>query len=490
MTALLRPLAVAALVLSIPAGAAAKGPAKGPVRGPLQRQLDAIANRPPFAGAFWGLEVRGLRSGKVLYARNAEKSLRPASTMKLVTTAAALDAFGPEQRIKTTVETAGRLDGLGRVLGDVYLVGRGDPNLSGRFSEGRITAALEELTAGLKAAGVKRIEGRVIGHEGLFQGERRGDDWSWEDLVWWYGAEVSALAFNDNSADLKVTAGERVGDPVVVDRNPLSAYYSVTSTAITGAAGSEGTLTLTKAPGSNVIRLTGSYPWGKEAWENSVALEDPARYAATVFVEVLEAGGIRVTGGAATSSDPLPPSLRVLTAHDGPPMAEVIKAVNKPSQNLHAEMLLRLLGVRVKGAGSVEAGREAVIDFLKRMGVKPDAWALQDGSGLSGSDLLSPHEMVNLLLAMDRHPQAKVFRDSLPIAGVDGTLKSRMTGTAAAGRIQAKTGTLRQVNALAGYATPKSGEPLVFSMVVNHHTSGSREAVAAIDALCNALVGK
>lgn len=489
MTALPRCLAVASLVLLIPAGVAAKGPAKAR-SGSLQRAIDAIADRPVFVAAVWGIEVRGLRSGKVLYARNAEKSLKPASTLKLVTTAAALDAFGPDARLKTTVETVGRLDGMGRVLGDVYLVGRGDPNLSGRFSEGRITAAFEELAEGLKAAGVKRIEGRVIGHEGLFQGERRGEDWSWEDLVWWYGAEVSALAFNDNSADLKVTAGERVGDPVVVDRNPLSVYYSVVSTAISGPAGSESALALTKAPGSNVIRVAGSYPLGKEPWENSVAMEDPARYATTVFVEVLEARGIRVTGGLATSSDPLPQGLRTLAAHDSPPMAETIKAVNKPSQNLHAEMLLRLLGARVKGVGTVEAGQRAVIDFLKRLGVKPESWALQDGSGLSRSDLLSPHEMVNLLVGMDRHPHATVFRDSLPIAGVDGTLKNRMKGTPAAGRVQAKTGSIRHVNALAGYAMPKSGEPLVFSIVVNHHTSGGREALLAIDALCNVLVGK
>lgn len=489
MTVLRLPLGLA-LAFLVPGWAVGREPAKGPAGTSLKRQIDAIADRPAFAAAFWGIEVRSLRSGKLLYARNAEKSLKPASTLKLVTTAAALDAFGPQEQITTTLETAGRLDALGRVLGDLYLVGRGDPNLSGRFSEGRIIAAFEKLAQGLEAAGVKRIEGRLIGHEGLFQGERRGEDWAWEDLVWWYGAEVSALSFNDNSVDLKVTAGERVGDPVLVERNPVSAYYSVVSSASSGPAGSEDTLTLTKAPGSNVIRLAGSYPLGKQAWENSVAVEDPARYATTVLAELLEARGIRVTGGLATSSEPLPPGLRALAAHAGPPMAEMIKAVNKPSQNLHAEMLLRLLGARVKGAGTPAAGLQAVGDFLGRLGVKADAWALQDGSGLSRSDLLSPHEMVNLLVAMDRHPHGKVFRESLPIAGVDGTLKNRMKGTPAAGRVQAKTGSIRHVNALAGYVTPRSGEPLVFSMVVNHHTSGGREALAAIDAVCTVLAGK
>ncbi len=489
MTAWRRPFGLALLLFSIP-GWAAGGDSVRPSAASLKRQIDAIADRPAFAAALWGIEVRGLRSGKLLYARNAEKSLKPASTAKLVTTAAALDAFGPDERIRTTLETAGRLDALGRVLGDVYLVGRGDPNLSGRFNDGRITAAFEELADGLAAAGVKRIEGRLVGHEGLFQGDRRGEDWGWEDLVWWYGAEVSALSFNDNAVDLRVVAGERVGDPVLVERSPLSAYYFVVSTASSGPAGTESTLTLSKAPGSNLIRLTGSYPQGKEAWENSVAVEDPARYATTVFAEILEARGIRLTGGLATSSDPLPQGVRVLATHTSPPMAEMIKAVNKPSQNLHAEMLLRLLGARVKGAGTVEAGRQAVSDFLTRAGVKSDAWALNDGSGLSRSDLLSAHEMVNLLVAMTKHPHGKVFRESLPIAGVDGTLKNRMKGTPAAGRVQAKTGAIRHVNALAGYATPSTGEPLVFSMVVNHHTSGGREGVAALDALCNVLVGR
>ena len=195
------------------------------------------------------------------------------------------------------------------------------------------------------------------------------------------------LVFNDNSADRKETAGERVGDPGVVDRNPLSAYDSVGSNAITGTAGCGSTLALTKAPGSNVIRVGGSYPLGKEAWENSVAMEDPARYATAVFVEVLEARGIRVTGGLATSSDPLPQGLRVLAAHDSPPMGEMIKAVNKPSQNLHAEMLLRLLGTRVKGAGTwAGASRDRLPEAGGR---EAGSWALQDGS-VSRSDLLSP----------------------------------------------------------------------------------------------------
>jgi D-alanyl-D-alanine carboxypeptidase/D-alanyl-D-alanine-endopeptidase (penicillin-binding protein 4) len=179
------------LVLAAPVLAAAD-----PSAGRLRKAIEPIVSGGELATAFWGIEVRSLESGRTLYALNSGKAFRPASTLKLVTTAAALDAYGPDARIRTTLETAGRLDSLGRILGDVFLVGRGDPNLSARFSPGRPTAAFEAMSEALVAAGVKRIEGRVIGHEGAFVGDRRGSSWTWEDLAWLRAA------------------GERTGRPV------------------------------------------------------------------------------------------------------------------------------------------------------------------------------------------------------------------------------------------------------------------------------------
>ena len=455
----------------------------------LRRQIDGLVDRPAFAATLWGIEVRSLKNGKVLYAHDALKNLKPASTLKLVTTAVALDVLGPEERLRTTVETAGRLDGMGRILGDVYLVGRGDPTLSGRFSEGRPTAAFEEMADTLRAAGIRRIEGRLVGHEGLFQGERRGEDWTWGDLVWSYGAEVSALSFNDNSVDLRAAPAERAGEPLMVEASPLSSYYRVVSTATTSAPGSASTLVLARDLGTNVIRLSGAYPMGQPAWEGRVALEDPARYAATVFSEVLAARGIRVTGAVVTSSDPLPAGLRALATHASPPVAELLKAVNKPSLNLHAEVMLRLLGARRRGEGTVEAGRAVLRETLARWGVAVQGWALQDGSGLSHTDVLSAHDLVSLLAAMDKHPQARVFRETLPVAGVDGTLAGRMKGTQAEGRVSAKTGTLRYANALAGYVTTRRGDRLAFAVLANHHTGASQEVVSTIDRIVAMLAG-
>jgi D-alanyl-D-alanine carboxypeptidase/D-alanyl-D-alanine-endopeptidase (penicillin-binding protein 4) len=483
-------LALAVAVSSLAPGAAMGDPS--PAR--LRKAIDPIVARPEFASAFWGIEVRSLASGRSLYARNAEKAFRPASSMKLITTAAALDAFGPDARIRTTVETEGRLDGRGRILGDVFLVGRGDPNLSARFAPGRPTAAFEEMADALVSSGVRRIEGRVVGHEGAFTGERHGSDWTWEDLAWGYGAEVSALSWSDNLVELSLEPGERVGDSALLVAVPdagclavVSAVTTAEAAAATKAAGED--VSLERGLGANEVRLTGRVPLGGR-WDGELAVGDPARCAAGAFLRVLEAKGIRVTGGVATSSLPLPAGVRVLAAHESAPMAEMIRVVNKESQNLHAEMLLRLVGLKVAGEGSAAKGHEAVAALAKRLGVPDEGWALADGSGLARTDLLTPRGLVALLVAMDRHPHAAAFRDSLPVAGVDGTLEKRMRGTVAEGRVVAKTGTLRLANALAGYVTNARGERLAFAVVVNNHVGKSREAVAAIDAIAVALAGR
>jgi D-alanyl-D-alanine carboxypeptidase/D-alanyl-D-alanine-endopeptidase (penicillin-binding protein 4) len=307
--------------------------------------------------------------------------------------------------------------------------------------------------------------------------------------VWCYGAEVSALSWNTSCANLTVSPGARPGEAALVTREPVSSYYDVVSTVVTSAAGQKSDLTLVRDLGSRVIRLSGTCPVGAEVDALEVALEDPARYAATVFAERLAQRGIRVSGGIASSSEPLPAGTRVLASHESLPLADILRATNKPSNNFRAESLLRLVGLQAKGEGSTAAGLEAVAEFLKRSGVEATSAAIGDGSGMAPTDLLAPHQVVDLLVAMDDHRHAQVFRDSLPVAGVDGTLEHRMRGTRAEKRVMAKTGTRHHANALAGYLTTLSGGRLAFSIGVSNHTLPSREATAAIDAICNALVG-
>jgi len=237
--------------------------------------------------------VRNLRSGNVVYARNPERNLKPASTLKLVTTAAALDALGPDARIRTTVETAGRLDGLGRILGDVYLVGRGDPNLSGRFADGRPTAIFEDMAEALRQQGVRRIEGRVIGQEGLFSGDRRGDDWSWGDLVWGYGAEVSALSFNDNCVLVRVWPRQKSG-LVRVETVPPVHIFQVTNSAVTTNSRRHNHRTVQRREDRLIVTGTIGRDSGPlEVW---VTVHDPVRYFGMAMVGALAEEGIEVQG--------------------------------------------------------------------------------------------------------------------------------------------------------------------------------------------------
>ncbi|MCU0241996.1 MAG: D-alanyl-D-alanine carboxypeptidase/D-alanyl-D-alanine-endopeptidase [Vicinamibacteria bacterium] len=455
--------------------------------GPLKARIDPIVERAALAAASWGVEVRSLKTGAVLYACNERKSLAPASTLKLITTATAADLFAPSDVFPTTVETAGRLDAQGRLVGDVYLIGRGDPTVVGSSPDAPITI-YDRIVESLKASGLRRIEGRLLGYEGTFVGERRGDDWVWGDLVWYYGAEASALCFNNGAAHIRVAPGERVGDPVFVERNPVSGYYRVISRATTSEARVKGDLRLVRNLGGSTIELSGTLPAGSAPENLFVALEDPARYATTVFAETLVRQGIAISGSVDTTAAALPADLRPLATWSGPSLAQILREVNLPSHNLRAEMLLRSLGLRGQQEGSAAAGLAAERAFLARLSVDTTGFQLCDGSGLSRSNLVTAHGMVDLLAAMERHPRAQVFKDSLPLIGVSGTLRNRMKGTFVEGRVRAKSGSIRNNTALAGYATTLAGEPLAFAILINHHTADEGTAYAAIDAFCAAVV--
>jgi len=463
--------------------AAAKGPDK------LALAIEAILRRDVFTPAIVAIDIRDLDTGRVLYEKNAATNVKPASTMKLFTTAAILDAEGQKgPAAATTVETNGRVDSFGRVLGDVYLVGRGDPNLSDRVEWRGEKNPFDQVAKDLRDASINRIEGRLIGYDGLFTDETIPDSWTAEDLVWSYGAEVTALSAFDNTLRLKIEPGEREGDPTRLTAEPATDFIRIENRSVTSAESVKTSLTLTRALGSRQVVISGSVPRAGEAWTGEVAAPEPTLFTTTLLAEALTRHGISLRGGILASREPLPPSLRVLASAAGPQVIEQIRVVNKESQNLHAETLLRRLGLDVFNDASVEASLRARENFLKAHNVRVTDTGMYDGSGLSRSDLVTARAEVDLLIAMARHPLAKAFRDSLPIAGVDGTLKRRMVGTKAQGRVFAKTGSLRHVNALAGYVDAVSGRHLVFSIVVNHHTRPAKEVTQAMDEICALLV--
>jgi serine-type D-Ala-D-Ala carboxypeptidase/endopeptidase (penicillin-binding protein 4) len=497
-------LSCAAVVLGVlflfgPQARAAQGSALG-------QRVNTLLNRSEARRGFWGIIVANLSDGRVLYERDADHLFQPASNMKLFTTAAALEKLGPGFVFRTTVESKAPPDAQGRVQ-NLILVGRGDPNLSNRVlpyqPDAEPTApediVFRELADQVAAKGVREVLGDIVADDRYFLKEPFSHDWSVEDLQWGYGAPVTALAFNDNSLTLHVLPGATAGEKAAVWLDPIPNYYQIDNRVETVSVGNSGKIYVERMPGSMTLQVWGQIPVGHLEERDTVAIADPPHLAAELFKRALEARGVPVRGAvrvletqrieAANSADPFAPEpdRMVLAEHRSVPLREVVKVINKNSQNLHAEMLLRTLGHEVENFGSLTAGLDVLQKFCGEVGLDPEETYFADGSGLSGQDLVSPRAMMKLLVHMANSPQAKDFWNSLPVAGEDGTLSKRFLRSTAAQEIHAKTGTLSHVNALSGYMELPSGKRLAFSVLVDNHALKSSETLKVLDAVVQTI---
>lgn len=451
-------------------------PGDADARARIGAALDSVFDDPAFASAFWGVLVRSTWTGETLYARNEGRMFVPASNVKLVTGAAALQGLGAEYRYRTPVVAAGPVRG-GVLRGDLVVVGSGDPTISARVHDDP-RAVFAAWADSLRARGITRIEGRVLGDDDVFDELPLGTGWAWDDVPHAYSAEISGLPMDEGAVQVRVGPGAAPGEPVRVGLLPATAYVTVHSEAATGAAGSARTLRLTRSDDGRTIHVAGTLAADAEAYTERFAVPDNTLYFATVLRETLVERGIAVVGGAAEAPSGWDTAggVDTLFVHRSPPLPEVLAAMMKPSQNQVAEILLKTLGAELRGMGTAGAGIQ-VVDSLFRADRLPHALLSQaDGSGMSRYNLMAPALFVALLERERRRPDFPVFVASLPVAGVDGTLAGRMRGTPLEGRVRAKTGTLNGVRSLSGYLETAAGEMLVFSMLVNHHTLSARDA--------------
>lgn len=493
----------------------------------LARAIDSLLAAPTAAQAHWGISITSM-DGRLIYEKNDAQLFAPASNAKLLTTSTALALFGANATIETRVLAASAPDQQGTVHGDVTLVGAGDPSMSGRAYpySGRTErpntplSALEALADQLQQRGVKRVEGNIVGDDTAFPWQPYGTGWAWDDLVWDYGAPISALTVNDNIVYLAVVPGATPGDPVTFTWNPdiTGSYYTIENDARTSVAGSQPSLGLDRPLGSREIRLFGTLPAGGLPSNIALAVIDPAAFAAAAFRQMLEARGIAVTGAATAHHRPsvdtaiyeqsvmrslalpdssqaigvaqiapsVPAGAVVLASRTSVPLLEDITVTNKVSQNLHAEIWLRLLGQHFGEDGSIVEGARVVRAQMLRAGVQPQDFFFYDGSGLSPEDRITPRALTTLLRYIAEQPWGQEFRDTLPIGGVDGTLSDRFTHDPLRGHVFAKTGTLEGVNALSGYVTSKNGHTLIVSVLCNGHMPEAKGITKTIDAIVNA----
>ncbi|HEX7295034.1 MAG TPA: D-alanyl-D-alanine carboxypeptidase/D-alanyl-D-alanine-endopeptidase [Pyrinomonadaceae bacterium] len=492
----------------------------------LQTRIADILRKPELVPAMVGIKVVSLDTGHVLFEENSAKLLRPASNMKLYTVATALDRLSPDFRFTTSVYATGRLDG-GSVRGDLIIYGRGDPSIAARFNNGDYFKSINDLADKIVAAGVKRVEGDLVGDESYFTGPQYGSGWEWEDLTWYYGAEISALTVNDNALDLFIKPSLKVGQPAIVTTGPPDPLLKIVNEVTTAPAGTRRQLVINRGLGKDTIQLKGSIALDDRGYTGGIAISHPALLFAYLLRSALAQKGVTIKGHTRTIPSPVGgaaldpiqrgsltrypdvPPLNVPTeiaTYHSVPFSVVAAQTLKPSQNLYTELILRTLGnlpapvtpspdssgdlssdrpsqgsVPELRQTSEDRGVEVVKGFLKTVGIRPESLLLNDGSGLSRNDMVTADSTVQLLTYMSRHRYADVFRNALPIAGVDGTLRNRMKGTVAEGNLRAKTGSLSSAASLGGYVTTAAGERLVFTIMVNNYPSDVEPRTVCID---------
>ncbi|HEU4833098.1 MAG TPA: D-alanyl-D-alanine carboxypeptidase/D-alanyl-D-alanine-endopeptidase [Pyrinomonadaceae bacterium] len=463
----------------------------------LRAKISEVLAKPELSSAMVGIKVVSLDNGRVLFEENATKLLRPASNMKLYTVAAALDRLSPDYRFSTSVYASARPDAAGVVHGDLTIYGRGDPSIAARFNNGDYFKAIDELATRIVAAGVKRVEGDIVGDESYFVGPKYGSGWNWEDLTWYYGAEITPLTANDNALDLFIKPGTAIGQPALITTGPPDPLLTIVNKVTTSAKGSRREISIHRGLGENTITITGSIALEDRGYTGGIGISHPALLFVYMLRSSLAQKGVTITGASRTNgATPQPTAITGVTISgtngsstvspalqneiatlQSPPFSVIAAQTLKPSQNLYTELILRTLGKVTPPPATMsnvtqtsdELGLEAVKAFLKTVGLRPEALVLDDGSGLSRNDMITADASVQLLTFMSKHRHATVFRDALPVGGVDGTLRNRFKGTPAENNVRAKTGSLSSAASLGGYLTTAGGEKLAFSIMVNNY---------------------
>ena len=450
------------------------------------RRLIAERTRsdPSLQGARIAVAVLDHRGNEAVWIQ-ADEPMKPASNLKVLTSAAGVRLLGPGHSFETTVTATAPMQS-GVIRGDVSVRGTGDPNISGRFFGGDPTALFRGWARALRSAGLQRIEGDLIADDTLFDDVRFQPTWDTRQSETWYSAEISALSLNDNCVDITVRPGARPGAPAAVEVTPPSSLITVDGSPSTVGGKNESRIVVHRKPGTNRITVTGRIAAGGAPWRGNITIHDPALFFATALAGMLEREGISVEGRirkrdrTAPAPEPpapgLPPAGETVLIRHASTLLQDLPVINKRSQNLHAEILLKALGAQVAREGSLSGGERAIRKFLREKAIPDDTLVLADGSGLSHKNRLSAALLARVLHSVTSEPYFKDFLDSLPVAGEDGTLDGRFRRSPELkGSLHAKTGYIAGVSCLSGYVL-RGGRAWSFSILVNGLSSGARGA--------------
>ncbi len=461
----------------------------------LTQRLDVLTQSAP-AGGFFGIHVVDVNTGNTVYARNEDRLLLPASNLKILTAAVALERLGQDYRFTTRV--------LREASGDIVLAGSGDPSLSGRVfpyqkdaRPGPGLAAIEDLADQIAARGIRRIDGDIVGDDRWFPWDPYPASWTEDDTIRDYGAAVSALTVNDNVIRVSIVPGARAGDPTALVLAPALEYLTFDNRVVTVARGGPAQVRAQRIPGSRQWLLAGSLPAGRPGVVEILPVDDPALFAASALYSALTARGILIHGRPVARHRALGELLTAIAGEElavrtSPPLHELLRMMAKLSQNLHAELILREVGRSANGPGTregtTEAGLAELRTYLSEIGAQPGEWRLQDGSGLSRNALVTPRLLTRALTSMAKSMDKEIWISLLPAGGEDGTLSHRLCCVADGFGIRAKTGSLSRALALSGYAESKANGQLAFSILINDFSASPGLVRQWIDKLAVALL--
>jgi len=457
----------------------------------IAEMLDGILTDSRLDGALTGVSIRHAGSGELLYTHMGDIRLHPASNMKLLTAAAALEVLGEDYRFTTEVWSDGDIVN-GVLTGNLYLKGKGDPTL--------MQEDLTRLAKDLKEKGIKRIEGHLVGDDSWYDDIRLSRDMDWSDEPYYYGAQVSALTLSPNtdydagSVIVEVRPASSSGRQAEVTLAPATDYITVVNRTQTVSRNGANTIKLDREHGTNRIIVEGTIPVGGSVIREWMSVWEPTGYAMDVFRQSLSAEGITTSN--VISPEPLtgvvPADATLLTSKQSIPLSELIIPFMKLSNNLHGEHLTKEMGRVIYGEGSWEQGLQVIKDTVASLGVDTSTIMLRDGSGISHLTMIPADELSKLLYTIQSREWYPLYERSLPVAGAadrieGGSLRWRLIGTAAQGNVRAKTGSLSTVSTLSGYVTTRDGEKLIFSILINNYLVTSVRAIE--DEIVKALAG-
>lgn len=437
----------------------------------LARLVRSIDAEYPMRTATLGVSIVDAASGKTLFAQDADKEFAPASNFKLVDAASALAYLGPDHRFRTDLLERGTVAN-GVLSGDLILRGGGDPVLS--------RADLDRAAGAVVAAGITRITGTILSDDRVFDRQRYGGGWAWDDMPYYYQPPIQALAVDEGLAYVTVTPGAAAGDPVVATIEPNGGAMTVRSYAQTTPSGGTNDVDCFRSPGSTQIEIVGHFPLGSAPFRFGCAVDDSSVYATGTLVQLLNDKGVavgsapigpRVEVGMLDIEDPAfvgPLDLPVIWSHESAPLHDIIAKMMPPSDNFIAEHLFKMLPVAaLHQRGTFDGGAAVERKFIGSLGLDPRTLDNGDGSGLSQGDRVTPHDLTTILEWETRSSTGHYFIDALARAGINGTVRHHLLGSDAVGRVRAKDGYIWHVSTFTGYAQTKKHGLVIFSIMFN-----------------------